>query len=322
MSSVSSAWAALPFATLGHLPHGFGNAFGAAAAGAALLRFDERQVRHALSYAAQQASGVSSHPRDPEHIEKAFIFGGMPARNGVTAALLVAQGCSAVDDVFSGRRNFFSAYDESQRTGRPQQPQLLVRGLGRTWEIMNTTIKRWSVGAPIQAPLDALLHLMRTRGVTVENVAKAVVRVYASGARITRGGGPADINLQHMCALMLVDGYLSFDASHDARRVRDARVAALRERIELVADEALEKLLPSKQCIVELTLRDGARISHRVRAVRGTAENPMTRDEVGEKCLRLMAPVLGRQRARRLCDTVWNIERIDDARRLRRLLTA
>ncbi len=35
------------------------------------------------------------------------MFGGMPARNGVTAALLVTAGWNGVDDVLSGDDNFF-----------------------------------------------------------------------------------------------------------------------------------------------------------------------------------------------------------------------
>ena len=53
--------------------------------------------------------------RDEDHIEKAFDFGGMPARNGVAAAAMVAHGLTGVQDVFSGERNFFVAYDESRR---------------------------------------------------------------------------------------------------------------------------------------------------------------------------------------------------------------
>ena len=56
--------------------------------------------------------------------------------------------------------------------------------------------------------------------------------------------------------------------------------------------------------------------------MRGTAHNPMTTPEVDEKCYHLMAPVLGKKRARALCDTVWNIEQVTDVRRLRPLLQA
>src|SRR5947208_14349185 len=60
----------------GHSTHSLGAAFGAAAAAAALMRFDPVRVRYVLSYAAQQASGVPYWHRDSEHVEKAFDFGG------------------------------------------------------------------------------------------------------------------------------------------------------------------------------------------------------------------------------------------------------
>src|SRR5262245_59432980 len=59
------------FRRVGHLTHCFGPNFGAAAAGAALCRLNADKVRHVLSYAAQQACGISTYPRDTEHIEKA-----------------------------------------------------------------------------------------------------------------------------------------------------------------------------------------------------------------------------------------------------------
>ena len=57
-----------------------------------MARLDERQTAYALSYAAQQVSGLWSWERDTEHVEKAFDFAGMGARNGVTAALMVQAG--------------------------------------------------------------------------------------------------------------------------------------------------------------------------------------------------------------------------------------
>jgi len=60
---------------------GAGSTFTAVAAAAAMLRLDQRQVRHAFSYAGQQASGIGYWTRDHEHVEKAFDFAGMGARN-------------------------------------------------------------------------------------------------------------------------------------------------------------------------------------------------------------------------------------------------
>src|SRR5204862_1958637 len=125
----------------GHSTHSFGPMFGAAAATGALCNFDQRQARHLLSYTAQQASGVSCWMRDEEHIEKAFDFGGMPARNGTAAAAMVAHGFTGVEDVFSGERNFFAAY------GRSPDPEELAPDSGERYALMNADIKRWAVGS-------------------------------------------------------------------------------------------------------------------------------------------------------------------------------
>ena len=46
----------------------------------------------------------------------------------------------------------------------------------------------------------------------------------------------------------------------------------------------------------------------------------MTRAEVDEKFYHLMAPVLGTKKSRALCDAIWNLEKLTDARSLRPLL--
>jgi hypothetical protein len=73
---------------------------------------------------------------------------------------------------------------------------------------------------------------------------------------------------------------------------------------------------------VELKLRGGRELRHHTKAVRGTAQNPMTRAEVDEKAYHLMAPILGKAKARKLCDTVWKLEGVSSLRKLRPLLQA
>jgi len=53
--------------------------------------FRRRQMRWLLSYTAQSASGLASWQRTRSTSRKSFDFGGMPARNGITAALLVQR---------------------------------------------------------------------------------------------------------------------------------------------------------------------------------------------------------------------------------------
>lgn len=298
----------------GHSTHSFGPMFGAAAAAGALLQLTDSQVRYLLSYTAQQASGISCWMRDEEHIEKAFDFGGMPARNGVYAAAMVAHGFSGVEDALSGERSFFLAY------GRAPKPEVLIQGLGEEYEILRTNIKRWSVGSPIQAPLDSLKELLREHSFEHDEVEQVMVRVAHQGANTTDNRNMPDICMQHLCAVMLIDGTVTFKSSHDEKRMRHPKVLELRKKIVLQGDEALTRAMPSRQGIVEITLRGGRNLRHHTSAVRGTAENPMTRAEVDVKSYDLLAPVIGKARARRLCDAVWNLEKLRDVRKLRPLL--
>jgi 2-methylcitrate dehydratase PrpD len=313
---LTQALDAYQFRNDGHSTHSFGPMFGAAAAAGALAGLSEHQVRYLLSFTVQQASGVSCWMRDREHVEKAFDFGGMPARNGVAAATMVAHGFTGVDDALAGERNFFVAY------GRKPDPSALTRGLGTTYEIMNTNIKRWSVGSPIQAPLDSLHALIRDHGIKAQDVESVVVRVARQGANTVDNRAMPDICMQHMCAVVLIDGGVTFVSSHDEKRMRDRQVLALRSHIELRGDDALSAAMPSRQGIVEVSLRDGRKLKHHTRAVRGTAENPMTRAEVDEKSFDLMAPIIGKARARKLCDVAWKLERVRNVRGLRPLLRA
>ena len=125
-----------------------------------------------------------------------------------------------------------------------------------------------------------------------------------------------------MLAVMLVDGNVTFKSAHSFARMKDPKVLAVRRKVTLLGDDEMAAAMPARQCRLLLKLKDGRELAIHVKAVLGTAQNPMTRAQVDEKCFHLMAPILGKARARKLCDAVWDIEKIGDARKLRPLLTA
>ncbi len=302
--------------TARHSTHSLGPAFGAAAAAAALLRLAPSQVRHVLSYAAQQASGIPFWQRDAEHVEKAFDFGGMGARNGVYAATMVAAGFTAVDDPLSGAHNLFTAFAEAAR------PEALVAELGERFEISNASIKKWCVGSPIQAALDSLTAMMAEHGVRADDVRRLVAHMPDDRIHIVDNRAMPDVCLQHLLALMLVDGGLTFQTSHDYERMSEPAVLAVRRRIEVVPSPELTAAVPARQAIVEIETTRGARLSHRTRAVRGTPENPMDRADVEAKSLDLATPVIGEARARQLVAAIFDLDRLGDVAGLRPLLQA
>jgi 2-methylcitrate dehydratase PrpD len=294
--------------------HSIAGTFGAAAAAACAAGLDARQMRWALDYTAQQSSGIRAWRRDTDHIEKAFVFAGMPARNGITSALLVKSGWNGVDDIFSGADNFFAAYAPKA------QPDRLIEKLGERYEIAQTDIKKWTVGSPIQGPLDAVQAIRHKRPFEADQVQRVTVRLAPPVATIVDNRDIPDICLQQMIAVMLLDKTVSFRGAHDKPRMQDPAALRQRGKVNLVYDEELAKLLPVRVAVVEIALTDGTLLQERVSAVRGTPRNPMTRTEVIDKARDLTAPVLGREKSEKLIETVFAIETITDVRSLRLLL--
>ena len=294
--------------------HSITGTFGAAAAAGCAAALDAQGMRWLLDYTAQQSSGIIAWRRDTDHIEKAFVFGGMPARNGVTSALVVHAGWNGLDDIFTGPDNFFQAYAPKSQRAR------LVEKLGEEYEITRTDIKKWTVGSPIQGPLDAIEAIRGKRPFEAQDVQRVTVRLAPAVAAVVDNRDIPDICLQHMLAVMLLDKTVSFHAAHDKPRIQDAQALAQREKVNLVGDAELAKLLPVRVTVVEIEFIDGSRMSERVSAVRGTPRNPMSRSEVMEKARDLMAPVVGSEQAQRLTATVYAIENVADVRSLRPLL--
>lgn len=294
--------------------HSIAGTFGSAAAAGCAAGLNAQQMRWVLDYAAQQASGIAAWQRDSEHIEKSQVFGGWPARNGVSAALVIQIGGTGVDDIMTGPDNFIMAFNPSAN------PETLIDKLGERFEVSRTNIKKWTVGSPIQAPLDALELMRKKKPFDAAQVQKVVVRVAPNDANTVNNREMPDICLQHMVAVMLLDKTASFAAAHDKPRMQDAAVLRERAKVQLVPDEEMEKLKPARVSIVEVTLADGTMLSERVEAVRGTAQNPMPREEVVAKARDLMAPILGTAKAGQAIQKVLALETVKDIRELRPLL--
>ena len=293
---------------------GVSSTFGAVGAASSLARLDAKGMRYALSYAAQQVSGIWSWERDTEHVEKAFDFAGMGARNGVTAATMAQAGFTGAPDVLDGEHNALLALSREPR------PEEMVARLGSRFFITETAIKVFSVGYPIQAPLDAFLTLRREHALTVDNVARIVVRLPEDGARVVDNRAMPDVNLQYVMAVALIDGTLSFDASHSYERMRDQQVLALKQRVELLGDRTLMDPAAPRSGRVDVTLRDGRTVSHFTRYAPGTKENPLDTAGITKKARELMTPVIGARRTDAVIERVTRLEQLRSVRELANLL--
>jgi 2-methylcitrate dehydratase PrpD len=294
---------------------GTASTFAALGAAALLARLNEQQTRFAISYSAQQVSGLWSWVKDKDHIEKAFDFAGMGARNGVTAVTMVQAGLTGVDDVLDGTHNLFIALSTAPK------PEQMLEGLGSRFYVMETAMKTYSVGYPIQSPLDALLTLRKQYGLTPANVRDVLVKLPMDAMGIVGESAMPDVNCQHLVALALVKGAVSFGDSHDTTLMHDPQILEQRAKIALVGDETLMDPAAPRGAIVEVTMTDGKRVQHFTKFPPGTKENPLSTEAVSAKVRDLVAPVLGTEKTDRLIAQVNALERVDDVRTICPLFT-
>jgi len=219
--------------------------------------------------------------------------------------LLVHSGWTGVDDILSGEDNFLLANEPHG------DANALIDRLGERYEIVRTSIKKWTVGSPIQAPLDALETMLKHRPLEADQVSEIIVRMDPRTSVVNNREMP-DICIQHILAVMLLDKNLTFRSAHDKPRMQDPVV--LRHRAKVRLDPA------AGQSLLTVVLTDGTRVTQDVGPVLGTEGNPMTRAQVVAKTRELMMPVLGASASAKLIERLLDTENMKNIRELRPLL--
>jgi 2-methylcitrate dehydratase PrpD len=292
----------------------FGATFGSAAAAGALAELDDLHLRYLISYAAQQASGSRAWVGDDDHIEKAFDYAAMPARNGVTAALLIQSGFTGNRDVLEGDQGIIKTY-------APCDPAKILSELGQRFTITSCLVKKYPVGSPMMETVDATLALLSKQAINPEQIEKVIVRIPESGARTVNNRHMPDVNVQFMVSAILLEGKLTFEMAHDYERFQNPRVLALKDKVQLVGDNEMERSGHRFQGLVEVTLKDGQTLREHVINCRGRPENPMSPDEVEKKAAWLMEPILGKKNVDQIIDSIRRIESLTSTRELTKLMT-
>jgi 2-methylcitrate dehydratase PrpD len=274
--------------------------FGAAAGSGKLLALDERRMVWALGAAATQSAGLC------ECLGTAAksLSVGNAARNGLWSALLAEKGFDGPPEPLAGAQGFYHALGETADLS------LVTEGLGESWEIMATSYKPYPCGFVIHPVLDCVLDWRH------DNPATAVARVVVRGnpllaVRTDRPdistGRESQVSVQHAVAAALVTGRAGPDQFTDAC-VRDAKVLALRSKVEVVRDDGFSTIAAA----VEITAADGTVHKLSQPAARGSDVNPMSDADLEGKLRTAAAGWDQRYDASPLIDAIWTLDESAD----------
>lgn len=267
---------------------------GAAAVAASLMKLPAPQFREACYLAMGLMSGIMACKTEPDHYTKSYQCG-VAARNGVIAAQWVADGFRL------GRAPSLVMAAIMRGYAGAVAPGDGVRELGHRFEITQTSYKLYPCCRHVHPLLDALAKIRRHAPIDAADVRRMTLRLYTRGATNVRDHPLRTHNARYVMAMALKYGALRREFFTEEYGMDDVR--PLMELTELVADDELQAQWPEKAPgVVTVEMRDGRIVSERVNQPKGGPENPPEMDELREKFVALVAPVLGQKRCASLAD--------------------
>ena len=263
--------------------HSIGPIFGSAASAGALLKLTHEQCNYLISYTVQQASGLACWNRDPDHIEKAFVFSGMTSRNAIYSALLARENFTSVRDPILGERGFHEGFAHNAK------PEMLNEKLGENFEIDNASLKKWSVGSPIQSMMDAIEYLLQNNDFSYKDIKELTVEIPADRFHIVNDREIPSISAQHLIAVHLIKKTMGYEEAHDEKLFNNPEVVSLRKKIKSISSEELAIARPERQSKITIILNNDKKLFYHAKSVRGTPDNPMEEKDIIAKSKRLFS---------------------------------
>ncbi len=312
--------AGVSHSTSGYHVTGTVGTLGAAAAAARLLKLSPQQAAHALGIGATQAAGL--YAARTGAMTKRF-HAGRASQSGVLAAYLAGQGFTGSLDVLEAPFGGFMSTLHGQHDAAT-----IVADLGERWETARVGLKAYAACASAHTTIDGILELRR-RGLSSENLERMTVRMSRKGhLNIAWPYKPGDViaaqmNGYYAAAVTLLDGE-AFIEQYDESRLADPKILALMPRIDFQHDPALDRGGAAKRhaIMIDAVRKDGSILSTMAEQRRGSADHPLSREEVETKFHRIAAVVLPQSAIEELIELVGKIERQPDVSRLVTLITA
>ena len=282
-------------------PPGLVGPFGGAAAGAKVLGINPYQTRMAIGIAASRTGGLtantgtmvkSTHP-------------GNAARMGVEAAMLARAGYTANEEVLEAPNGYAAALFQGDL-----EWEILTKDLGRSYRLVDPgfDVKRFPAQIHMQNPVQAVLDLCQRHGLQANMVDSITIEMRGRGhsGPLPKSGLDGKFSVEYCAALALLDGHVGIDSFTDQRRFSPDMEDTLRKvRVES-RDQGPGVVRATAQ------LKDGRTLSEECQGYRGSAHNPMSRQERLEKVRACLRRVLADQDLERLIALLEDLEKVAD----------
>jgi 2-methylcitrate dehydratase len=130
----------------------------------------------------------------------------------------------------------------------------------------------------------------------------------------------ARLSIPYCVSRAAADGYVAMDQFQE-EKIKDARVRQFMKKVTLESiPQFVEKYPGTLAAQVEIQTKDGKRFQDESIYPKGHPQNPMTDEEIKEKFRRLSLNTLDRVQTQKIIERVYDLERVERADELIRLL--
>ena len=298
----------------GFHPTGLFAPFGVTYAAGRLLGLDAGALARAAGICGSCAAGLLECWVDGT--QSKFLHSGFAAQSGIAAALLAEAGVTGPPTILEGRFGMFAAHLPADV---PKDFDRVVLRLGDHWESRNSSLKPYPAAHVLHPYVDAILRLRQQSRISPADVARIECPVAEFNVSIVcepleeklapASDSHARISLQYTIAEALHAGRLGKTAYRD---LGNDDILTLARRVRYYVDPSFPP--PGRfKGEVHVTLHDGRVISETQEYNRGSAENPMTFDELRAKFDENANGILSADERGRVADAIARLEQLDDA---------
>jgi 2-methylcitrate dehydratase PrpD len=306
-----SEWMSRDHYLRGHHSSGTVGTFGASAAAAKLMGLTGERLAHALGIAAAMAAGIRCSfgtMTKPLHVGRA-------AENGVTAAVMAADGFTADPQALDGRWGFMAVL------GGGAYPEKLSQGFGRAWTIVEpgVSIKPYPSGILTHQAMDAMLRLVADNDVKPDEI--AAIRFHAGSNILNPIRYPvAENHLQAKFSMAALLSMIALYRKAGKREFSDAvmgssEMQAMQRRVSTHLDPEIEAQgFDRIRSRIELDTHDGRTVTQWAdERYRGGPDLDMSDAEVEEKLRDCAEGVVSDQAAAEIAALAWRVTELDAA---------
>ena len=282
--------------------------FGAAAAAGYLIGLTKEQYISAFGIALSQSAGSMQFLTDGAWTKRSHV--GQAAQNGLSCAIMAAEGFKGPSKAFEGQWGYFQSYASGG------DMEKAIDGLGKKFETLNLGVKPYPSCRYSHAAIDGIIELKNELGfstaelddidIGLSETALNIIGYPLSDKQNPKSVVDGQFSMPFCAAVTVKSGGLKWDDYKN--HLNDSDTLSLCNKIKVSPDTDAEECCPEYMSAKVKVVVKGKKYEKFVKIPKGEPENFMEDSEFISKFRSLTEPYLSNERIDQLTSSMLKLD--------------